>query len=47
MDKNIPQNCRECSHGAECKGPYYGGSYCKFQKEIYEQHTAKIMKCVK
>ena len=47
MNKNIPQNCHECPHGAECKGPYYGGSYCKFRKEIYEQTVENFMKHVK
>ena len=44
---NIPKNCRECPHGAECKGPYYGCSCCKFKKEIYEQIVESYLKHVK
>ena len=41
---NIPENCRECHLSKSCKGPYYGGSYCSFQKEINKKAISQILK---
>lgn len=41
---NIPENCRECHLSKSCKGPYYGGSHCSFQKEINEKVISQILK---
>ena len=39
----FPKNCWECKHSDNCKGPYYGGSYCSFKKEINEHIIAKTL----
>ena len=44
---NIPKNCHECELCNNCKGPYYGGSYCTFKKEINESIIAQILKADK
>lgn len=40
----IPKNCRECKHSSNCRGPYYGGSFCAFKEQIEKQRIAKILK---
>lgn len=29
-----PKNCRECKHTHTCRAAHYGGSFCKYAKEI-------------
>ena len=29
----VPQNCRECTHAADCKS-WYGGTQCKYRDDI-------------
>lgn len=31
---NIPKDCRECGNQG-CKAWHYGGTHCKYEKEIY------------
>ena len=39
----IPKNCWECKLSNNCRGPYYGGSYCSYKKEINEKAIATVL----
>lgn len=36
----VPENCRECPFGHDCKAWHYGGDKCAFKKEITEKQNA-------
>ena len=33
----IPKNCSECPYTSICAAAHYGGSRCKYEKEIIEK----------
>ena len=36
----IPENCRDCPFTNSCRAAHYGGSLCRYEKEIVEKILA-------
>ena len=36
----IPENCSVCPYTSICLAPYYGGSRCRYEKEINQRSLA-------
>lgn len=33
----VPKSCRECPRTNRCRAPHYGGSRCRYAKEINDK----------
>ena len=33
----IPENCRRCRYEKSCPAPHYGGSRCRYEKQINQR----------
>ena len=40
---NIPKNCSECPYTSVCPAPYYGGSRCRYEKEINKKTLGSFL----
>lgn len=39
----IPENCRSCRYEKSCPAPHYGGSRCRYEKQINERTVRAIL----